>query len=921
MAVLNQKLPYHSFDADECINKLNSYKDGLSEKEVRKRLQKIGKNELPEKGKTNPLILFLKQFKDLLVVILVVAAIIAFIADHLVDVYVIIGVIILNALIGFFQEYKAEKAILSLKSLVKQKAAVLRDGKKITILSKNIVPGDIITLNAGDSIPADARIIEQKNLGTTESSLTGESMPVNKTTETLDINTNLADRKNMLYKGTHIARGTCKALVTATATNTELGKIAESLEESNKGKSNFKKKTNRLAKIMAGIAITTAAIVFALGYFLQNIEIDEILLVTIATLVSSIPEGLPAVLSIVLAIGANRMAKKNAIIRDFSATEMAGSLSVILTDKTGTLTQGILTVKKVFTPDGKEFDVEGDGYELDGDILLDDGKADVQSNEILFKALTIAGYSNSASIEFQVSENDDDNNDETKTKPELSGDPTELALLVLTEKVKLKERAEEKDIKVLDDIPFNAKQKFRASLIEYENQDEKEIICFGAPEKILSLSTKIYKGKKTSDLADSEKEKISDQMEEYGRQAMRVIACAFKKTGKDKMEIKSEEVDKMVFAGLFGIVDPLRNEVKDAVAKSKKAGIRVVMVTGDHKKTAQAIAKQAGISKPDNNSDYPDALSEEDLDVDDEKFGDYVDNVNIFARVNPNTKLKILKYLQERGHMAGMTGDGVNDAPALKAADVGFAMGQRGTDVAKDAAQVVLSDDNFATIVNAIQQGRIVFRNIRQTSFFLITTNFASTSTLIAAIAMGMPVPLVATQILWVNLVTDGIMDISLATEPGSDDMMNEKPIDKKEPILNKQILPYLFIIVPVMVTLALLAFNRYLDEGVEKARTAAFLVIAMTQVFNALNMRSLKKSAFKIGFFKNKWLNLAFVASLILQYAAIKVPFMQDIFHFENLPWPDIIVITALSSLVFLLGELYKYIRNKKRKNIVFTS
>ena len=485
-------------------------------------------------------------------------------------------------------------------------------------------------------------------------------------------------------------------------------------------------------------------------------------------------------------------------------------------------------------------------------------------------------------------------------------------MLALSKKAKLKENDDKKEIELLDDLPFNSKQKFRASLINYKEKDKKEIICFGAPEKIISLSTKIFKEDETVDFDDSEKEKIRKQINEYGENAMRVIACAFKSAGENQNEVNPDDIKEMVFAGLFGIVDPIRKEVKDAVAKSKKAGIRVIMVTGDHKNTARAIAQQAGISKPDEDSDYPAALSEEDLDVDDKKFGNYVENVNVFARVSPNTKLKILKHIQKQGQMAGMTGDGVNDAPALKAADVGFAMGQRGTDVAKDAAQIVLSDDNFATIVNAIQQGRIVFRNIRQTSFFLITTNFASATTLMSAIAMGFPVPLLATQILWVNLVTDGIMDISLATEPGSDDMMDEKPIPKKEPILNKQIFPYLFIIVPVMVTLALLSFNHYLDQGVEKARTAAFLAIAMTQVFNALNMRSLKKSAFKIGFFSNKWLNLAFLVSFILQYAAIKLPFMQNIFRFDDLPWPDILVITALSSLVFFFGELFKLVQNK---------
>ena len=904
--MIDQKLPYHAKNIEDCIETLESSREGLSMEKAEKRLEEVGENTLPEKGKTNPLLLFIKQFKDFLVAVLVVAAIIAYIAGHMVDVYVIIGVIIINALIGFIQEYKAEKAILSLKSLVKPKATVIRDSEKTTILSKHVVPGDIIILDAGKSIPADARIIKQKNLQTTESALTGESMPVEKSINPIDEEIGLADRKNMLYKGTHVGRGSCKAIVTATGTYTELGKIAESLQEAEKGVSNFRRKTNKLAKIMAIVAVSTASAVFLIGYFVRDFEFENILLVTIASMVSSIPEGLPAVLSIVLAIGANRMAKKNAIIRDFSATEMAGSLSVILTDKTGTLTSGILTVKKIFTSEGKEYDVEGQGYELEGDILARGKKAN-SSDPGLNKAGVIACYSNSADIEYS----------EEKEEPDFSGDPTELSLLIFSKKLGMKKYCEEDGgIKIIDDLPFNSKQKFRASIIQYNDTKETEIITFGAPEKIMSLSSQIFKDNDIRAFNDHERQNISEQNSKYGKQAMRVIACGFKKVPEDKNDINPKDVNDLTFAGLYGIEDPLRPEVKEAMSKSIHAGIRVIMVTGDHKNTAMAIAEESGILAQSNiKENYPKVLSEEDLNVDDDKFNEYVENVNVFARVSPGSKLKILKFIQNKEKMTGMTGDGVNDAPALKAADVGFAMGRRGTDVARDAAQIVLSDDNFASIVNAIEQGRIVFRNIRNTSFFLVTTNFASASTLIIAISLGYSIPLIATQILWINLVTDGIMDISLATEPGSSHIMNRKPLPKKEPVLNREIFPYLFIIVPVMVTMAILAFDRYDSESIEKARTATFLVVAMTQVFNAFNMRSLTKSAFKIGLFTNKWLNLAFIASFILQFFAIKVPFMQNLFHFEDLPWPDIITITAFSSIVFIFGEIYKYIRQKIKK------
>lgn len=897
---LNQEYPYHSIEAEEALGKLGSDENGLDNDEARKRLDQVGSNKLPEKGKTNPFLLFLKQFKDFLVLILAIAAVIAYFADHMVDVYVIIGVIILNALIGFFQEYKAEKAIRSLKKLIKHKAVVVRDGEEKVIPSVRLVPGDVILLEEGKSVPADARIIGFRNLQVVESSLTGESMPVTKKKEPVDEKTNLADRKNMLYKGTHIARGTARAVVTATGISTELGKIAESLKKVEKEESNFRKKTNRLAKIMAGIAISTASIVFVLGYFVRDIALDESLLVTIATLVSSIPEGLPAVLSIVLAIGANRMAKRNAIVRDFSATEMAGSLSVILTDKTGTITRSVLTVKKLFLGDQGEYDIEGNGYELSGGITSEDEKQKPSENDALSKAAFVSRYCNNSSIE----------PDEDDGEPEVNGDPTEVSILVFSKKVFDNGKLPEAEI--LDDLPFNSEQKYRATLVKHPG-GTRELLVIGAPELVLSRSSEIFTGSERTDLKEKRVDEIEEKIDEYTGDAMRVVAFGYKEFDEDRDEIDQDAVKDLVFGGLYGIIDPPRPGIRESVEKCKKAGIRVVMVTGDHRKTALAIARESGITGQGNErEDGPEVLTDEDLDVDEDTFSNYIDSVNVFARVSPQTKLKIAENLQNKDKMIGMTGDGINDAPALKTADVGIAMGKRGTDIARDAAQIVLSDDNFTSIVDAIQEGRIVFRNVRQTSFFLITTNFASTSTLIAAISLGMPYPLLATQVLWVNLVTDGIMDISLATEPGTDDIMQKKPIPKKEPILNRQIIPYLIIIVPVMVLLALFTFDHYLPEGLEKARTGAFLVIAMTQVFNALNMRSLEKSAFAIGFLKNKWVNLAFVASLILQFAAIKLPFMQKIFHFSDIAWPDIIVITLLSGSVFLFGEAYKYIRNR---------
>ncbi len=904
---IDQNYPYFKLDPEDAIKRLESDKKGLTQEEVKKRLKDFGENKLPEKRKTSIFKLIIKQFKDFLVLILVIAAIISWLSGSMIDVYVIIGVILVNAAIGFFQEFKAEKSIESLKKLIKHDARVIRGGEDEIVEAKHLVPGDIIELEEGKSIPADARIIKKKNLRVVEASLTGESLPVDKKTDALDEETPLPDRKNMLYKGTHVSRGSCTAIVTATGENTELGKIAESLQDVEEKESEFRKKTGQLAKIMAGIAVSSAILVFIVGYFFRGFNFDDILLVTIAVLVSSIPEGLPAVLSIVLAIGANRMAKQNAIIREFTATETAGSLNIILSDKTGTITQSILTVKKMYLPDGNVLDVSGSGYELKGDIKSEESDVSFEDNNLLARALVIAGYCNDASID--VTDDDEDN--------QVSGDPTEVALLVLSMKAGIKKHKKFEDIEPLDDLPFNSEQKFRASLINDEN-GEKQMLFVGAPEKILSLSNRYLSGKGMEDLKDRKKEEITGQIDEFSRQSMRVIGCAYKPAEENKEEVNTEDAEELVFAGLFGIIDPPRPEVREAVEDCKSAGIRVIMVTGDHKQTASAIAAEVGIISKDKNKeseDCPLALTEKELDVDDEKLDAYTSCTNVFARVSPETKLRIAKSLQGKDILIGMTGDGVNDAPALKVADVGIAMGEKGTDVARDASQIVLSDDNFASIVNAVKEGRIVFRNVRLTSYFLITTNFASALTLLSAIAIGFTYPLLPTQILWINLVTDGVMDISLATEPDHGDIMKEKPLKKGAPILNKEIFPYLLIIVPIMVSLALIVFSYYKDDSVEKARTGVFLVVAMTQVFNAFNMRSLKRSAFSIGFFKNKWIILAFFVSIILQIGAIKLSFMQKIFHFEDIAWPDIGIIVAASSLVFIFGELYKYIRKKVKQ------
>jgi P-type Ca2+ transporter type 2C len=879
----------------EVIDFLKSDDSGLSNDEAENRLNQYGPNQLKDVSVRPWWILLLKQFKNFLVYILLIAAFISYITAHYLDVYVILAVVLINAIIGFVQEMKAERAIASLKNMVVPKARVLRNGEATLIDSKFIVPGDIIILEEGDAIPADARIIEAKNLRCVEASLTGESVPVNKDANALLGAASLGDKRNMTWKGTFVVAGYARAVVTTTGMQTALGSIAASLDDIKEVKTNFQQKADQLGKQMGIIALASASLLFLLGYLTHDYAIEELMLISIAALVSSIPEGLPAVLSIVLAIGANHMSKKNAIIREFTSTETLGAVTTIITDKTGTLTQNALTLRKILVNLVDEIKISGEGWKPLGEFSLNGTVIEADAHQQLNKFLTIAALSNNASIK---------HNQENDTY-QLLGDPTEGALLVASKKAGLKVSLNE--CKKLDDIPFNSENKYRASLIC--NNNGNEIFVIGAPEKLLELSSKVLTNRGIGEFTINEKENIRQSIEAWSESAMRVIALAYKPVKDDTFH--ENEINELVFVGICGMIDPPRPEVYDAVLKCKEAGIRVIMATGDHIKTAIAIAKASGIL--DENSKEPQALTQHQLEaLDEREWIDAISSINVFARLSPAMKLRIAESLQNQGELIAMTGDGVNDAPALKRADVGIAMGIMGTDVARDASKVVLADDNFATIVNAIEEGRIVFRNAKQTSFFLITTNFAEISTLIITILFGLPIPLTATQLLWLNLVTDGIGDISLATERGHGEVLKQKPVKKNSGILSKEILPFLFLNAGVMTILSILVFKHYLPVSTEKARTMVFIVMAFTQLFNIYNMRSLKYSVFKIGFFSNKYINLAIVVSVIIQVMLIEIPFFELLFGFEFVSALEFITMIVLSSMVLIFGEIYKFIKSR---------
>jgi len=874
----------------EALNDIKSDEGGLSESEAKNRLDDYGFNEITEKEGSRPIYIFLKQFNSVLIYILIAAAVIGWFYGRIIDVYIILFVITINAIVGFVQEYRAEKAIQSLKKIIVPVAKVYRNGAMLKIDAKYLVPGDVIFLEEGDKVPADARIIDCRNFKTVESSLTGESTSITKDNLKIAKEVGVADRKNMVWMGTFVVGGHARAVVVATGNETVFGTIAKDIGEIKRRRSPFELKIDLLAKQMAMIAILGATVTFIVGYLYKGIEFEEILFFTIASLVSGIPEGLPAILIVVLAIGAHRMANRNAIVRRLPSTETLGVSSVICTDKTGTLTQNTMNVRSIALSD-KIINVTGNAWESVGDFVFNDNKISPLEYASLARFLHIACLCNNAKL---LKEDD---------KYRVIGDPTEASLVVLAQKAGLKpDILEEKKI---EDESFSSELRYRASLVS--KKEDTELYVVGSPEVILDRSKYYLSDNGENILTGSKKKEFLSKTDSLTSGAMRTIALGYRKIQSSEKTISDDLVSEIVFVGVVGIIDPPRPEARESVLKAKKAGIRVIMTTGDHKGTALAIAREVGIIEEKDNN----ILTESELLVmSDKQFSKAIKDVNVFARLTPKMKLKIAEELQNQGHIIAMTGDGVNDAPALKKADIGIAMGITGTDVAREASEIVLTDDNFRSIVNAIEEGRIVFNNTRQASSFLITTNFAEDVTLISSLALFTQLPLLPTQILWLNLVTDGFVGLALAAEPGHGDVLKDPPRKKNENILARETLPFVLIVVFVMAVLTLGFFGYHLsiDQDIDKARSAAFVTMAFTQLFNILNMRSMRKSVFKIGLFSNPYVVWALVLSVGLQFLAMYV--LSPVFNLVHLNLLEITLIIIGSSFVLWIGELYKYLR-----------
>ncbi|MDD5417951.1 MAG: calcium-translocating P-type ATPase, SERCA-type [Candidatus Nanoarchaeia archaeon] len=870
---------------------LKTSEKGLSDKEAVARLEKYGKNVLKEGKKTTPLKIFLSQFKSVMIWVLIVAALISGFVGELIDTIAIISIVVINAILGFVQEYRAEKSIEAIKKMTAPKAIVVREGIEKEIDARELVPGDVIVIEAGAKIPADARIIKAINLKVDEASLTGESTPVEKYDYSIKNSAVVSERKNMMYMGTIATYGRAFAVVTTTAMKTEFGKIAGLVQSMDSEETPLQKKLNKLGKQLVYITLAICGGLFLL-WSARETNWTEMFLTVISLAVAAIPEGLPAVVTISLALGIQKMAKQKAIVRKLSAVETLGSTSVICSDKTGTLTQNQMTVKKIFA-DGKIFNVTGEGYKPVGDIL--EGNKKVKAVAGLGLTLKTGVLCNNAELHRKDKEWG------------IIGDPTEGALIVSAEKSGFNKQVLEKEYKFVSEIPFDSKRK-RMSVI-LKNKNKKYAFVKGATDALLSACSHVLVNGKTLKMTSEKKKDILDTNEAFGNEALRVLAMAYKEVKGNNHSVNKIE-KKLVFLGLQAMIDPPRKEVKDAIKTCRDAGIKVVMITGDHKNTAIAVAQKIGLMNKRSiaiTGDELEAMSDKDLE-------DAVEDIRVYARTSPEHKVRILEAFKKKGHIVAMTGDGVNDAPALKKADIGIAMGITGTDVTKEASEMVLADDNFATIVNAVRNGRNIYQNITNFIKLLLSANFGEIAIVTVAVIAGLPIPFLPIQLLWLNLITDGLPAVALSVDPPEKDIMKRKPRKTNENILQRIALFLIFTSVIVTITTMLAYIIEYNTTDVlEKARTIALTVLVTFELFFVLNCRSEKKSAFSSITFSNKKLILAILLSFAMHCMIIYVPFFQPIFDTAALDFFDWITVLAFSAPALFIFPKF-FFRDKQK-------
>jgi len=866
---------------------------GLTNQEVTERQQKHGPNQLAEKKGRSPVGLFLDQFKDFMIWVLIGAALVSGFLKEWVDAIAIISIVILNAILGFIQEFRAEKSLAALKKLSSPTSKVIRNGKHGVIPSSEIVPGDLVEMEAGDYVPADSRIVYATgNMSTHEASLTGESTPVTKSAVKLELeNTGLADRSNMLYMGTSVVSGKARALITETGMNTELGRIAGMIQEIEDTTTPLQQKLKEFGKIIIVVVFILVGLIFMIG-FLRGEDVLELFLSAVSLAVAAIPEGLPAVVTIALAMGVQRMVNRNCIIRKLPSVETLGCTSVICSDKTGTLTRNEMTVQVIYYA-GQYFNISGIGYAPEGDFMKDNQKVNPLGIPGLGKLLSGTVLCNGAQLIHDAS------------GYKIVGDPTEGALLTMAAKAGLSKQKLEAEYPFVEEIPFDSDRKQMTIIREHGTRH----VAFikGAPDILLSKCISIEENGHAVPLNQDKREVVMQANAGLADNAMRVLALAYRDFAALPDNLEAGEIEQeLTFLGLVAMIDPPRSEVKLAMQECRSAGIRSVMITGDHKNTAVAIARDLGFYQPDSM-----AFTGEELDqLTNEEFNKYVGKTAVYARVSPEHKLKIVKAWREQGEIVAMTGDGVNDAPAVKEADIGVAMGITGTDVTKEVSEMVITDDNFASIVAAVEEGRGIYDNIRKFIHYLLSCNVGEILVMFVASLLMLPVPLLPIQILWINLVTDGLPALALGVDPIDKKIMKRPPRLKNEPVITRKMGGIILLQGAFIAFCSLLAFYFVYfveDKGIERARTACFIVLACSQLFHSFNCRSSHESIVSLGFFTNSKLVYATLISFILQMSVVYVPFLQTVFKTLPLGWSDWIMVLVISSFPLWAMEIVK--------------
>ncbi len=924
---------WHALPPEAALERLGSSARGLSPQEAATRLARHGPNELRQLAKVSRLRIFLSQFADVLVVILIIAAAISATlgivnqdAGEIYDAILIGIIVVLNGLFGYVQEYRAEKSLEALRNLAAPRAHVLRDGEPATIPARELVPGDVVLLSAGDKVPADLRLVEAANLRTNEASLTGESLPVTKRTDPLPAKTFLADRRDMAYMGTIVDAGRGKGLVVGTAMETELGKIAGMVQEQPKTETPLQRQLDKLGKQIGVLILGISVFVFVVGFIEDPKKVGDLFLTAVSLAVAAIPEGLPAVVTISLALGVQRMVRRHALIRKLPAVEALGSATVICSDKTGTLTKGEMNVRTVLAG-GRGYEVVGEGFDPAGDVRLGGGRVDPGAHTELREALVCGVLCNDAAVK------------KDGERWTVEGDPTEGALVVAAIRAGLDADALRAEQPRVAEVPFTSERKMMSTLhapvsaealheilavsedrrhLSLADVGAKVLYVKGAPERVLAACTHHLVAGERRPLTDYDRKQYVFHNQEMATRALRVLGLASRSFPAEVPPLTEAGLEQgLTFLGLAGMMDAPRRDAVEAIRRAKHAGIQVVMITGDHKLTAMAVAREMGILEK---GDV--ALTGEELDaVPDDKLREQVEHIRVYARVSPEHKMRIIDAWRARGHVVAMTGDGVNDAPALKRSDLGVSMGITGTDVAKESADIVLTDDNFASIIAAVEEGRGIYENIRKFVAYLLSANagevaimFLATLIFVAPEFLPFFEPV---QLLWINLVTDGLPALALGVDPYPKDVMDRPPRNPKEGVISREVLFFIVVIAGILTVGTLGVFALELSEhpgDIVRARSVAFTTIVFFELFLVFSMRSPRETLWKVGILSNKKLILAVLSSMVLQVVVIQVGFLEPAFATTALDAMDWIQTLLVALTAFLFVEATKVVRRRLR-------